>query len=68
MNIFSALRAAPPPAVVLGFAGLIPFVGLAGTETPPHAISEPHAPLPDRHAQHGRPAFLQVSDVYLRAQ
>ena len=29
MNIFSALRAAPPPAVVLGFAGLIPFVGLA---------------------------------------
>ena len=29
MNFFSALRAAPPPAVVLGFAGLIPFVGLA---------------------------------------
>ena len=29
MNIFSALRAAPPPAVVFGFAGLIPFVGLA---------------------------------------
>ena len=29
MNLFSALRAAPPPAVVLGCGGLIPFVGLA---------------------------------------
>jgi len=29
MNIFYALRAAPPPAVVFGLGGLIPFVGLA---------------------------------------
>ncbi len=29
MSLLSALRAAPVPAVVLGFGGLIPFVGLA---------------------------------------
>ena len=29
MNPFSALRTAPAPAVVLGFGGLVPFVGLA---------------------------------------
>lgn len=28
MNHFSALRAAPTPVIVLGFGGLIPFVGL----------------------------------------
>ena len=32
----------------------------AGTLTLAHTISAPHAILPDRHAQHGRPAFLQV--------
>ena len=29
MNLLSALRSAPVPAVGLGFGGLIPFVGLA---------------------------------------